>query len=139
MQQVTSFVRDNRDKLSENIDGLNVVSKILVKQRDALSETLNTAPLALNNLFHTYNPATGTLDTRANLGENIGQLENDPKAFLCSVLAQADASKKSCDLVKQALSGLPRTAPLGDTGSPTRPVDVEHIDRSLAGLVEVDR
>jgi phospholipid/cholesterol/gamma-HCH transport system substrate-binding protein len=139
MQQVTSFVRDNRDKLSENIDGLNVVSKILVKQRDALSETLNTAPLALNNLFHTYNPATGTLDTRANLGENIGQLENDPKAFLCSVLAQADASKKSCDLVKQALSGLPRTAPLGETGLPTRPVDVEHIDRSLAGLVEVDR
>ncbi len=137
MQQVTSFVRENRDKLAENIDGLNVVSKILVKQRDALSETLDTAPLALNNLFHTYNPSTGTLDTRANVGENIGQLENDPKAFLCSVLAQADASRKSCDLVKQALTGLPRAAPLGGAGAESRPVDVENIDRTLAGLVEV--
>jgi phospholipid/cholesterol/gamma-HCH transport system substrate-binding protein len=139
MQQVTSFVRENRDKLAENIDGLNVVSKILVKQRDALSETLNTAPLALNNLFHTYNPSTGTLDTRANVGENIGQLENDPEAFLCSILAQADASQKSCDLVKQALTGLPRAAPLGGERSPSPSVDVENIDRSLAGLVEVDR
>ncbi|HET6627862.1 MAG TPA: MCE family protein [Nocardioidaceae bacterium] len=137
MQEVTSFVRENRDKLSQNIEGLKVVSKILVKQRDALAETLNTAPLALNNLFHTYNPTTGTLDTRANLGENLGALQNDPKVFLCSILRQADPSKKSCDLVKQALSGLPRTAPLGSAEAQSHAVEVENIDRSLGGLVEV--
>jgi len=137
MQQVSSFVRENRDGLSENIEGLNVISKILVKQRDALAETLNTAPLALNNLFHTYNPSTGTLDTRANVGENIGTLENNPTQFLCSILAQADASKSSCNLVKQALSGLPRTAPLGSPQAQSRTVEVEKLDLSLAGLVEV--
>lgn len=137
MQEVTSFVRENRGRLSENIEGLSVVTKILVKQRDALSETLSTAPLALNNLFHTYNPSTGTLDTRANVGENIGSLENDPKGFLCSILAQADGSKKSCDLVTQALSGLPRTAPLGSPRAQARSIEVEKVDRSLAGLVEV--
>lgn len=137
MQQVTSFVRENRGKLSENIEGLNVVSKILVRQRDALSETLNTAPLALNNLFHTYNPSSGTLDTRANVGENIGALENDPGRFLCSILAQADASKESCGLVTKALAGLPRTAPLGSPEARARSIEVERIDRSLAGLVEV--
>jgi phospholipid/cholesterol/gamma-HCH transport system substrate-binding protein len=139
MQQVTSFVRENRDSLSENIEGLQVISKILVKQRDALSETLNVAPLALNNLFHTYNPATGTLDTRANVGENLATLENDPALFLCSILKQADASNRSCNLVRDALSALPRSAPLGGGESPAPAVDVEHIDRSLAGLVEVNR
>ena len=139
MQQVTSFVRENRDSLSDNIEGLQVVSKILVKQRDALSETLNVAPLALNNLFHTYNPATGTLDTRANVGENIAALENDPALVLCSILKQADASDRSCNLVRDALSALPRSAPLGSAEAQATTVDVEHIDRSLAGLVEVNR
>lgn len=137
MREVSSFVRENRDGLSENIEGLNVITKILVKQRDALSETLNVAPLALNNLFHTYNPAAGTLDTRANLGENVGALETDPATFLCSVLLQADGSKKSCDLVRDALKGLPRTAALGSAEAQAKTVDVEYVDRSLAGLVAV--
>lgn len=137
MEEVSTFVRENRDGLSENIEGLNVITKILVKQRDALSETLNVAPLALNNLFHTYNPAAGTLDTRANVGENIGALENDPAAFLCSVLRAADGSKRSCDLVQDALTGLPRTAALGSAKAQAKTVDVEYVDRSLAGLVAV--
>jgi phospholipid/cholesterol/gamma-HCH transport system substrate-binding protein len=137
MRQLTTFVRENRDSVSENIEGLQAVSKILVKQRDALSETLNVAPLALNNLFHTYNPSTGTLDTRANMGENIHALENDPALVLCSFLKQADASDRSCDLVRHALSGLPRAAPLGSARAQAETVQVEHVDRSLAGLVEV--
>ena len=49
--------------------GLNRVSKVLVKQRDALDEILKVGPLALNNLALTYNPQAGTLDTRANQGQ----------------------------------------------------------------------
>jgi phospholipid/cholesterol/gamma-HCH transport system substrate-binding protein len=123
-----------------------VIAEILVKQRDALAETLNTAPLALNNLFLTYNPETGTLDTRANVGENLAAIGNDPSALLCSILDQADASKKACGLVKQVFKGLPRAAALEGPDPTSRqgtqpgagPVEVEHIDRSLAGLVEVD-
>lgn len=136
MQEVSTFVRENRDGLSENIEGLNVITKILVKQRDALSETLNVAPLALNNLFHTYNPAAGTLDTRSNVGENVAALENDPAAFLCSVIRAADPSK-DCDLIQNALTGLPRTSALGSAEAQATTVDVEYIDRSLAGLVAV--
>jgi len=136
MQEVSTFVRENRDGLSENIEGLNVITKILVKQRDALSETLNVAPLALNNLFHTYNPAAGTLDTRSNAGENAAAFEDDPAAFLCSVLRAADPSK-DCDLIQDALTGLPRTSALGSAEAQAKTVDVEYIDRSLAGLVAV--
>lgn len=136
MREVSSFVKENRDSLSENIKGLNQVSKILVKQRAALDETLSVAPVALSNLFHTYNPKTGTLDTRTNLGENIADLENDPATVLCSMLAQTPSPKQACNLIQQAL---PRTAALGKAGGGTSTVSqVENVDRSLAGIVEVN-
>ena len=136
MQQVSGFVRENKDSLSKNIKGLNAVTKILVKQRDALDQTLQVAPTTLANLFHTYNPATGTLDTRTNVSANGDDLTSDPATVLCSMLHQASAPKGTCDALRQALpragalSGAPRT---GGT------VQVEHIDRSLGGILEVQR
>src|SRR3954452_20485473 len=144
MQAVESFVRENKDALSENIKGLTKVSKILVKQRDALDEVLQVAPTALTNLYHTYNPATGTLDTRSNLGENISALTSDPVRVICGILAASSKnSKPACDVLRKAL---PRPAP--STGAPSSaaapaaqvaPVQVEHVDRSLAGILEVRR
>ena len=141
MQHVSAFVRENKDSLSENIKGLNKVSKVLVKQRDSLDEILRVAPTALTNLFHTYNPATGTLDTRSNLGENVGALEHDPAGVICSMLtagAGNDAGA-ACDQLRKAVS--PRGAPLGrsGTGLSAEPTQVERVDKSLAGIVEVQR
>lgn len=136
MREVSSFVKENKDSLSENIKGLNQVSKILVKQRAALDQTLGVAPLALSNLFHTYNPNTGTLDTRTNLGENVSDLENNPALVLCSMLAQTPAPKQACDAVQQAL---PRTGALAPSKRSSEVEHVEYVDRSLAGIVEVQR
>ncbi|MGH3363012.1 MAG: MCE family protein, partial [Nocardioides sp.] len=69
MGEVSTFVRENRAVLGRNIEGINRVAKVLVKQRGALDEILGSAPLALNNLYLTYNPEAGTLDTRSNQGE----------------------------------------------------------------------
>lgn len=136
MEQVSGFVRENRGALTENIDGLTRVTRILVKQRKALDEVLDVAPLALNNLFLTYNPATGTLDTRSNQGELPHQVEADPAAFLCSIVSPSDPTGAACGAIESALEGRGRAAALAD-GTPTARVPVEHIDRSLAGLVEV--
>lgn len=140
MEQVRGFVRENEQALGENIAGLNRVTKVLVRQRKALDEVLGVAPLALNNLFLTYNPATGTLDTRANQGEAPGQVEANPGAFLCSVVSPNDPTGQGCKVIKRALDALPRPAALG-SGKNRRgkkeQVTVEKVDRSLAGLVEV--
>ena len=142
MKAVESFVRENRTSLSQNITGLNKVSKVLVKQRDALDEILQVAPTALTNLFHTYNPATGTLDTRTNLGENIGELTSDPARIICGILnqtnsnpTQAERLGRLCTSLGGALgrSGALRSAPS------EKATDVEHIDRSLGGVVDVKR
>jgi phospholipid/cholesterol/gamma-HCH transport system substrate-binding protein len=133
---VSTFVEENREHLRQNVKGLRELTQVLVDQRDSLVEILDVAPLALNNLFLTYNPNTGTLDTRANPGENIRQLENDPALVLCAFLAQADNPGQACSAVKDILDSMPEL----NRGAPFErrqigPVEVELVDPTLAGLV----
>lgn len=130
LSEVGTFVRDNRAKLGENIRGLDRVAKVLVKQRAAIDEILQLAPVALSNLQQTYNPDTGTLDTNANIGELVGKIESDPKLFLCALVASNDNSGRLCDLI-QSLP-LPRAAALGPgTGSTFEAPN----DPSLGGIL----
>lgn len=132
---VKGFVQENKDSLSRNITGLNRVAKVLVHQRAALDEILHVAPGALNNLALTYNPQAGTLDTRANFGESINQLNLDPAAFLCGFVGQVERSGQVCDQITKLLDR-PRAAALGRASTlPAQDV----FDPSLGGLVEVER
>ena len=141
-EQVSSFVRENEESLSENVKGLVRLTDIFVKQRDALDETLSAAPTALSNLFHTYNPETGTLDTRANLNQNERQLQETPVEYICSLVAPLQVGNDVCDALKEQAAG--RAAPGAQTRPATRSpskdvIEIEHIDTTLAGLVEVQR
>jgi phospholipid/cholesterol/gamma-HCH transport system substrate-binding protein len=134
MTQVKSFVADNKALLSSNIRELNKLSTVLVKNRDALDETLKDAPVALNNLFLAYDEKAGTLDTRANTGETGTQLSAKPSTVLCALLP--DACGPLTSMVN--LLGLGRPGAIaGDAG--TRTTVVEPVDRTLGGLVEVSR
>jgi phospholipid/cholesterol/gamma-HCH transport system substrate-binding protein len=143
MEAVQGFVEQNRSTLSHNIKGLDQVSKVLVKQRAALDEVLTVAPTTLANLFHTYNPAAGTLDTRTNLGETINGLTADPVKILCGIVAQSNVDKAGASKVCDALKTLPvpkaRSAALNGPTSVTSTREVEHVDRSLGGILEVRR
>lgn len=137
MREVSRFVRENRDLVREDVRGLTQITQVLVKQRKALTEVLDVAPLALSNLALAYNPTTGTLDQRMNVGANLSQLQNDPGVFLCALVNQADSSKRACNAVKDALSGLEglqRTEPFRQRAAEQEPVEIEHIDPSLAGV-----
>jgi phospholipid/cholesterol/gamma-HCH transport system substrate-binding protein len=138
MQAVSGFVKENKDALSENIEGLKAVTKVLVKQRRALDEILGVAPTALSNLFHTYNPSTGTLDTRSNLGENVAALEENPALVVCGIIYQTPVRDSLCKEI--AGGGAGRAAALGDpVPASDEVVQVENVDRSLAGILEVER
>jgi phospholipid/cholesterol/gamma-HCH transport system substrate-binding protein len=142
MGEVSTFVSDNREILGRNIKGLNRVAKVLVKQRGALDEILTDAPLALNNLYLTYNPQAGTLDTRSNQGEVAGQLENDPVALLCGIVSQADRSGEICNAIENGgfpgLPGLNRVGAFGQGGTPSSGW-YNRFDPTLGGLVEVEK
>jgi virulence factor Mce-like protein len=134
LTEVSSFVKDNREILGRNISGLNRVSKVLVKQRDALDEILRVGPLALNNLALAYNPQAGTLDTRANIGELVHQLEADPATYLCGLTSQVRGAEGVCDTIQQVL---PRAGTLPKGPVPAR--SGQRFDPTLGGLVEVSR
>ncbi|WP_232676126.1 MCE family protein [Nocardioides sp. R-C-SC26] len=132
LDEVGGFVAENRASLGRNIRGLNRVAKVLVRQRAALEETLEVAPLALNNLQLTYNPDAGTLDTNANIGNLEHDLVSNPKDLLCALISSNDESGTLCDLINTL--PLPRVTPFG-TGSSSGAVS----DPTLGGLVEVAR
>lgn len=79
---VAGFVRDNRGVLQSNVDRLTDVTTTLVEQRRALTEILDVAPLGISNLANTYNGASGTLDTRA----NINELSQPVGTLVCELL-----------------------------------------------------
>ena len=134
MVQVRGFVKDNRGALTRNIAGLNRVSKVLVKRRTQLDQTLRYAPAALNNLYLAGNQKQGTLDTRNNANQLGSALQENPVRALCSLIGAA----AECDTFNGALAA-PRSGPFAGGDAAAKPRVAEPIDRSLGGLVEVTR
>jgi hypothetical protein len=84
LEDVASFVRDNRDGLHTDVGKLASITDILVRQQKALTEITDVAPLALGNLTNTYNASSGTLDTRTVLPSVPAGF--DPRSLLCGLL-----------------------------------------------------
>jgi virulence factor Mce-like protein len=107
LAKVDTFVKDNRQHLKTNVDQLNSVAQVLVKERAALDESLNNAPLALDGVYNAYNAASGTLDTRA----NINELNQPPAVAACKLLQQSAPGQAppqvadACRSLQPVLSG----------------------------------
>lgn len=84
LEQVSTFIRENRGALKSNVDNLTGVTKTLVDQRAALAESLDTLPLALNNLENTYNASSGTQDFRP----YVNELASPPIVEICKLIKQ---------------------------------------------------
>jgi phospholipid/cholesterol/gamma-HCH transport system substrate-binding protein len=67
--QVQQFIASNRSLLTSNVNKLASITSILSTERASLAEALDDAPLAADNLYNTYDAATKTLDSRADLNE----------------------------------------------------------------------
>ncbi|HEY6739570.1 MAG TPA: MCE family protein [Actinopolymorphaceae bacterium] len=143
LTDIARFVRENRDELRSNVEGLTALSKTLVKQQKALREVLEVGPVALANLDKAYNPVSGTLDTR----NNFAQLD-DPGLYLCSVLAQLGQPEEACEGLRDVLDGLPklpeipggpaRAAPDESTGGATGRPGRTTSDPTLGGILVED-
>ncbi|ONI85030.1 ABC transporter substrate-binding protein [Saccharothrix sp. ALI-22-I] len=78
LEQVRGFVHDNRDRVKSSVEDLAVLTGTLVQQQQSLTEMLEVAPVALHNVVNAYDPATGTLNARANLNEFVTDLLSVP-------------------------------------------------------------
>lgn len=82
LTDVRSFVDDNSELLSSNVDKLASVTEVLVDQRAAVAELLDIAPTGLNNFINAYDATSGTIGIRGNLNE----LTYPPVLMLCRLL-----------------------------------------------------
>lgn len=141
--EVASFVKDNRTLLKTTVSSATDLSQILVKEKAALAEVIDTAPLGLGNLARVYNPQYGTLDQRV----NMAQLD-DPADFICSLLLQANQPLSACSALRPVLDALPKlpllsglTGSGGPAGTPWAPAPApklpspDNVDPTLGGLV----
>ena len=101
LSEISTFVKDNRAVLTEDIDQLTSLTTAVAAKRDSLAATLDNAPVALSNLQLAYNPPSGTLDTRANV-EGL----DDPALVLCSLLTGATGTGNANPNLCTTLQGL---------------------------------
>ena len=106
--EVTTFVKQNKTDLTANVRDLASVTKVLVTQKRALKEFIDTAPTALSNLQLAYNARSGTLDTRSNMPGGTA-------AVLCELLAAAGQPASTC----KTLTGLLPVPLPGGLAAPT--------------------
>jgi len=99
LAELAGFVRDNRALLASNVEALVDITNVLIRQQQAMIDVLDVAPLALSNLGLSYNPLTGTTDTR-----NNATGPHNAAAYICSlmvnVLPAPEVPQQCFDLAK---------------------------------------
>jgi len=116
-QQIGDLAKGARGNLKADINGLVDVTNVLVQNKKALEETLDTAPLGLANLSGAYSPVTQTLDVRSNLPTVDG---SGLSLLLCTGLQTAGVPSTLADPVCNAAKGIPNP-PASGSGPPSPP------------------
>ncbi|GAB3595832.1 MCE family protein [Angustibacter peucedani] len=118
LNEVSTFVADNRGALKTDVHQLASVTGTIAKDRNQLAELLDNAPVALSNLQNAYNPPSGTLDVR----DNFNQLDH-PDELICGLVNQqvskVTACQKELGPLLKPLSGL--LSGLTGGGTPSLP------------------
>jgi phospholipid/cholesterol/gamma-HCH transport system substrate-binding protein len=112
---VTTLVRENRSTLVADVKGLTDVTDTLLKQKNALSEVLDLAPTALQNLDGAYDPEAQALRTKSDM-----QIGTNPTLFVCQILESLVPGANLCK-GGQILPGTPVTDLLNGIGKGTLP------------------
>jgi phospholipid/cholesterol/gamma-HCH transport system substrate-binding protein len=102
---VAQVVKDNRTTATADVQGLTSVTQTILKQRNSLIETLDDAPLAIQNLYNAYDPESEALRTKGDM-----QQFSDPRILICQLAVTISNNPNACATLpafpKLALGGL---------------------------------
>ena len=109
---VEGFVRDNRGALVKNVRSLSTVMATIDSERDNLDKALRIAPLAMSNLKMSFDPYSGSQNSRIGIGGNIWTAD----ALICGIVQQIPSMPRAlkdtaCDLFAQLLRPLTTQVP----------------------------
>lgn len=100
-EEITTFVADNRDKLSHAVQRLTEVTSTLNDSKPELEQLLHVAPNAFANAINIYQPAQGALTGAL----AVTQFQN-PVQFICGAIQAASqkGAEESAKLCVQYLA-----------------------------------
>lgn len=101
LQEVSAFVKKNKSEISANVQGLAQITGLLVKEKAALQQFLDKAPVAATNALGVYDAQDGTLHARLNL-----QQSQNVAMWLCSLAYSLGAPPKQCETLLKPLNAL---------------------------------
>ncbi|WP_263252139.1 MCE family protein [Saccharopolyspora rosea] len=117
LDEVSRFIKDNRQLVSSNVHNLTGVTQALVDQRKALSEVLDLAPLGATNFLNAYDAASGTVAVHGQLNE----LTFPPVLMVCKLVENStpepvpQALKDACDKLAPMIDGALKLPSVGET------------------------
>ncbi|MFL6024560.1 MAG: MCE family protein, partial [Marmoricola sp.] len=109
VRTVQTFVHDNKQALTSNVQNLTAALGALAKEKDSLATALQLAPLGLGNLTLAYDVKTGSIGSRVQFGPTAQSLGN----VLCDVVVNSGIPNPQ--LACQVLQAV--TAPLANHGT----------------------
>ncbi|MEU5849914.1 MCE family protein [Saccharopolyspora shandongensis] len=117
LDDVSRFIRDNRELMTSNVNNLTGVTQQLVDQRKALAEVLDVAPLGATNFINSYDAASGSVTVRGHLNE----LTHPPVLMVCKLIQHSmpepvpQGLKDACDKLAPYLDGKLQIPSIGET------------------------
>jgi phospholipid/cholesterol/gamma-HCH transport system substrate-binding protein len=110
LRLVSSFVADNRTRLTSDIHKAAAVTNVLSREKEALTEIIDMSPFALTNLSLAYDSSAQTLDTLDAAGQVFSQGgPTGPNSTLCQLTGDkipqfctASSAKSLADLLAVA-------------------------------------
>jgi phospholipid/cholesterol/gamma-HCH transport system substrate-binding protein len=84
LSSVNSFVANNRSSLTGDVHGLAKITDVLTKEKQAITEFTDIAPVGLSDLSLSYDPVAKTLDTKSDTSEPI--TKGGPSGAICQLL-----------------------------------------------------
>lgn len=115
MTEIRSLVKESGPAITRNVAGILDVTRTVLKEEQALRETLNLAPVTLQNFIGTFDPQTSALTARIALN---GTLTTDPSLLLCQLISSNGLAQwcptvdRLIDPLEPLLNRLPQ--PLGE-------------------------
>jgi phospholipid/cholesterol/gamma-HCH transport system substrate-binding protein len=103
LDDVSSFIRDNRDAIASDVGSLTSVTKVLAAEKDTLAATLDAGAVGITNYPHMYSPAARTYNSRF-VGNNVS---DNPAIFICQFYTSVGGSPEQCLKYLSQLKGVP--------------------------------
>jgi phospholipid/cholesterol/gamma-HCH transport system substrate-binding protein len=89
-------VAANKSSLTHDIHGLSSVTNVLTKEKDAITQFTDLAPLALSDLGLSYDPQAQTLDTKSDTSAPVTQ--GGPSGAICQLFTTIGLSSLLPDI-----------------------------------------